>query len=307
MLFNISYAGRKRGFTLIELLVVIAIIALLMSIILPSLQAVKELASGVVCTNNQRSLVTGWILYAGDYDNMMVGGSTYKSGHSKPTPYRWVEPPLYQPVYGSTRVNNTADLSQETRKNGIRAGKLFNYLGDVDVYHCPGDKTFRNPEPYAVFRSYAITGLMNGEDFNDNARAGNNEFNPINPNTGYRTLNFNGGSKVLKVALKTTEVRSPGTKFVFMEEDVVESKSSTGQQTYNMGGWVLLDTGYSWWDFPAGYHNNGGTFSYADGHADRRKWQDKDTINLIKEGRPDPDEANNEDLLWLARGYIPIP
>lgn len=296
MLFHISYAGRKRGFTLIELLVVIAIIALLMSIILPSLRAVKELASGVVCTNNQRSLVTGWILYAEDYDNSMVGGSTYTS-----TPYRWVEPPLRLPEYGSAAATIPGELSQETRKNGIRAGKLFHYLEDVDVYHCPGDKTFTSAEPYAVFRSYAITGLMNGEDFVSRDFSGKNIVN--------RTVTLDGKSKELKLALKTTEVRAPGTKLVFMEEEVVESKTNTGMQEYNKGGWVLLNatSGYSWWDFPAGFHNNGGTFSYADGHAERRKWQDKDTIDLINEGTPDTHQNENEDIRWLARGYIPIP
>ncbi len=286
----------RKGFTLIELLVVIAIIALLMAVILPSLQAVKELASGVVCTNNQKSLCTAWVLYIDDNDNKLVGGSTYNSG-SRPTPYRWVEPPLLQPIYGSTRANQS-QLSQEVRINGIRAGKLYPYLENEKVYHCPGDRTFRNAEPLAVYRSYAVTGLMNGEDFI--TRTGG-QFGPI---TQFRSVNLNGDTKELKVALNTADVKSPGTKLVFMEEDVV----TWHNQYYNLGGWVLLGSGgLSWWDAPAGYHNEGSTFSYADGHADRRKWRDDDTISLVNEGILDPDPTNNEDLKWLVRGYIPMP
>ena len=81
---------KNKGFTLIELLVVISIIALLLSILMPGLQRAKELASGVVCTNNEKSLCTAWVMYAEDNDSNIVGGSTYKSGNQRPTPYRWV-------------------------------------------------------------------------------------------------------------------------------------------------------------------------------------------------------------------------
>lgn len=288
----------KHGFTLIELLVVIAIIALLLAIILPSLQAAKELASGAVCVNNQKSLTTSWVMYAEDYKGSLIGGSTYDTG-TRSTPYRWVEPPLVQPIYGSTRISPLLppQLSRETRLNGIRAGKLFAYTGSEKVYHCPGDKTFTKPEPYAVYRSYAITGLMNGEDF-VSRKAPGTQFDPIEV---YRSVMLNGVSKVLKVAVKRTDIQSPGSKLVFMEEDVVNKPVP---QEYNKGGWVLLGGGYTWWDAPAGYHNEGSTFSYADGHADKRKWRDKDTVNLITKAIPDPSPATNEDLLWLAQGYI---
>jgi len=57
----------SRGFTLIELLVVIAIIALLVSILLPSLNRAKELAKRVTCASSLNSIGKSCNLYSGDY------------------------------------------------------------------------------------------------------------------------------------------------------------------------------------------------------------------------------------------------
>ncbi len=56
------------GFTLIELLVVIAIIALLVSILLPSLQQAKEMAKATLCAKNLQGLGTAVSLYTADWD-----------------------------------------------------------------------------------------------------------------------------------------------------------------------------------------------------------------------------------------------
>ncbi|MGV3774121.1 MAG: type II secretion system protein [Verrucomicrobiales bacterium] len=138
------------GFTLIELLVVIAIIAILAGMLLPALSKAKLKAEGTSCLNNTKQLTLGWVLYSGDYNDLLV--PNYISNPQQ----AWI-------------AGNVAALPGATNVNDIKNGKLFQYNPSLGTYQCPGMKTPPTPlmnhplmRGQRLVRSYSMQGRMGG-------------------------------------------------------------------------------------------------------------------------------------------------
>jgi prepilin-type N-terminal cleavage/methylation domain-containing protein len=78
-----------RRFTLIELLVVIAIIAVLASLLLPSLQKARQEAQRIACVNHQRQLGVGLLSYTDDNDGLLPGPTSTHSLSRSALTYAW--------------------------------------------------------------------------------------------------------------------------------------------------------------------------------------------------------------------------
>ncbi len=205
---------------------------------------------------------------------VMVGWVMYADDHSQMmvpnaagntvTGFCWVNP-LYLD-WDMSEANTNVDL--------LKQGLLAPFLSQgVGVYKCPADKV---PAKNGTrVRSISMNCQMGQAP---------------DPN-GTTAPNYNMGYRVYK---KTTDITLPvpALAWVFADEHPGSINDGFFQATMRGNVWV---------DFPASYHNNAGSFSFADGHCEMHKWRDPETIKPVVQGvyiRVVP-VVNLNDLNWF--------
>lgn len=100
------FAPRRRGFTLVELLVVIAIIGILVGLLLPAVQAAREAARRMSCSNNMKQIGLAFHNYESTYKRMPSGFVSLQATGSP----GWGWAAAILPFMESTNVYNNIDF-----------------------------------------------------------------------------------------------------------------------------------------------------------------------------------------------------
>ena len=149
---------KRKGFTLIELLVVVSIIALLVSILLPSLQNARDQAKRVVCGSNLRQLGVAMHIYADGHDGKgprlmgLPGGGGWGTHPTYPYNTRhWMDATGFYPDYIDAAeafycptdrssvgtVEKSAVTYVKTTHGGAEViGSTFRYVGEMPGVYC---------------------------------------------------------------------------------------------------------------------------------------------------------------------------
>jgi prepilin-type N-terminal cleavage/methylation domain-containing protein len=128
------------AFTLIELLVVIAVVALLMSILLPSLDRAKKQAKLIVCRSNLRQWALAVCTYIQDNDGFFLHGNTGITGG-----WAWME--ILRPYCSNDKVHLCPTASKVVNNYDYAAGGTF---------HAWNPGTVQDP----LYGSYGLNGWL---------------------------------------------------------------------------------------------------------------------------------------------------
>ena len=272
--------GRKAAFTLIELLVVIAIIAILAALLLPALNKSKSKAQGIMCMSNHRQLMMAWRMYSEDNRDMLLFATADPGGPN--APYSWVQGVLdYNP---GNRSN--WDIEQD-----IKRSPIWRYSGkSPGIWRCPADGSTVVPSsgPLAGqrvprVRTMSMSIWVGGWEGTDAGCSG----------------------PQWRVYSKLSDMINPGPTRTWVFVDEREDRINYGNAFTDMTGYPdSLAALRFHYDYPGGYHNRACGFSFADGHAEIKRWLDNRTVPPIVVGGSWSAveyvaSARNQDIFWM--------
>jgi len=254
------------GFTLIELLVVVAIIGILASLLLPGLNRARGQALTVKCLSQMKQFSCAWLMYAGDNEDRVP-------------PNEPALGPLFLPEISWVRgwlQLGISDWPDNIDTRYLVESHLGPYLSfSSEVWHCPADssRTLQAGVPSLRVRSYAMNCYLNAPDW-------------CHPGGPWR------------VVRKIAEMTLPAPCSTFVIADEREDSIEDGYFIVDMDG-----TGGILLSVPRSAHNGGGTLSFADGHAERKRWRDPRTNPPLNPngfvGISHPAHPINLDMVWL--------
>ena len=272
-----------HGFTLIELLVVIAIIALLLSIILPSLNMVKRKAAAAACLANVRQMSLAWYMYQDQNDGKIMSCSMEQDAQWIGVPRHNDGSPMSYSFGSGTEICRTSPpVTDENEIAGIVKGRLYDYLETPDVYHCPGDTLRKGADGTRLFVSYSIPMCYN-----------------LTTNSSYPQIT------------KFSQITSPSQRYNFVED------GSTFRNWNYLGRfWFVTPNAGGEWGLSSPVaitHGDVGIFGFTDGHAESKKWHDEVIFEFYQRTSNAPIGAiygkeiiplgQYDDFDWLVRGW----
>lgn len=149
--------NRRTAFTLVELLVVIAIIGILVALLLPAVQAAREAARRMQCSNNLKQLALGCHNYHDTYKTLPPGFVQQNWPYTGYNDWGWgalilpriEQQSLYDEIeVGRLTLDQSADPAVGNHRDAMRV--------PLPSFRCPSDvgpktNTFRARHPYAAF------------------------------------------------------------------------------------------------------------------------------------------------------------